>query len=96
MGAVEAACIGRSVAKWTWKRFSAKAFSEPSRRHVDARAELKSGRKPKRGEIRCSASMTATNEQARPWIAEGISRRDMVSATSARERRVKSAQTGIE
>ena len=24
---VEAACIGRSVARWTWKRFSAEAFS---------------------------------------------------------------------
>ena len=66
LGAVEAACIGRSVARWTWERFSAKAFSG---------LQAARGRKPKRGSIRCSASTTATNEQARPWTAEGISRR---------------------
>ena len=63
---VEASGIGRSVARWIWARFSLETFSA---------IQAARGRKPKRGPIRASASTTETNEQAKPWIAEGISRR---------------------
>ena len=61
LGAVEAACIGRSVARWTWERFSLEAFSA-----LQAARGRKGGRKSRGG---------GRPGLGEPWIAEGISRR---------------------
>ena len=69
LGAVEAACIGRSVARWTWRRFSAESFSalQAARgRKGGLKGGLKGGRKSRGG---------GRPGLGEPWIAEGISRR---------------------
>ena len=70
----EANGIGRSVAKWIWKRFSLEAFSAIQAAR-GRKGGLKGGLKPKRGTLRASASKTETNEQVKPWLSQGISRR---------------------
>ena len=61
--------IVKSVAKWTWARFSPEAFSERQRQHGI------------RGMAKRWAGHTSLDE-SRPWEAEGISRRTWFSRRS--------------